>query len=88
MLHRCSPPLQMYEGVRLSEWPYGTNLRAEALNAELFPVWRAAGWFVIDQRTINLVGYAKDESLYEDHVHFPGVLSSAMWHKVLSIACN
>ena len=78
----------MYEGVRLSEWPLGTNARAAALNAVWFPIYRAAGFGIIDQRTINLKGYETNESLYEDHVHFPGPLSEAAWHYALSMACG
>ena len=79
---------QLYQGVTLSEWPLGTNVRAAAINSELFPTWRAAGYAVIDQRTINLIGKKTDPLLYEDHIHFPGPLTAAALHMVLSITCG
>ena len=70
--------------------PAGTNTRVTAINNALRPVWIRAGYALVDQELINVAALRAidGQRYYSDHVHFPGPLSAAAWHYVLSLACG
>jgi len=80
---------RLWQGILMREWPAGTNARAALINARLRPLWAQQGWPVVDQATMNVAGYAANAThAYEDHVHFPGALSTAMWYQAMSAVCG